>query len=63
MITANDLKNIDDFLSEQQKIINQPKKNKKILMNLRIKIARELDKVKIKISSKSKKEYGRSYGY
>lgn len=63
MITANDLKNIDDFLSEQQKIVNQSKRNQKLLMNLKIKIAKELDKVKIKIKNKSKKGWGRSYGY
>jgi hypothetical protein len=49
MITANDLKNIDYFLMEQQRIINQPKNNKKVMNRLRDKISTELDKIKIKI--------------
>ena len=48
-ITANDLKNIDGFLSDQQRIINLSKETKDLLQDLRIKIAKELDKVPIKI--------------
>jgi hypothetical protein len=49
MITAEDLKNIDYFLSEQERIINQPKNNKKVMGIIRDKISKELSKIKIKI--------------
>ena len=49
MITANDLKNIDYFLSVTECIINQPKEQKQLVSILRDKIAKELSKVKVKI--------------
>jgi hypothetical protein len=48
MITANDLKNIDYFLIEEQKItINS--NNKGLINYLRNKISKELCKISIKI--------------
>ena len=52
MITANDLKNIDFFLTQQERIANQPKEHKEMIRVLRELIASELSKIKIKIAKK-----------
>ena len=49
MITANDLKNIDTFLYQQMRIINQPAKDKELLVKLRHKISIELSKIEIRV--------------
>lgn len=48
MITGNDLSNMDFLLSLQESIIDQPEKRKKLIINLRNKIHKELSKLKIK---------------
>lgn len=52
MITANDLKNIDFFLAQRERVVNQPKEHKEMLETLRELIASELSKIKIKIEKK-----------
>jgi len=47
MITANDLKNMDYFLGQQERL-NPPKEHKGMLKYLRKLIATELNKFKIK---------------
>ena len=47
MITGSDLTNMDFLLSLQESVINQPKERKKLIINLRNKIHKELDKIKI----------------
>jgi len=48
-LNGNDLMNIDCFLMQQQRVINQPKAHKKLLRSLRIKIAEVLAEIEIKI--------------
>lgn len=55
MITANDLKNMDYFLSEYSRISNHPEDNKKIAENLRDKISGELSEIKIQFKRLKKK--------
>lgn len=56
MITANDLKNIDFFLGQRERIINQPKEHREMIGTLRDLIASELSKIKIRIEKGGKKQ-------
>lgn len=49
-LTFNDLKNIDYFLTEQQRIINQPKENRKLVISLREKIILLMDEIEVKVT-------------
>ena len=50
MLTGKDLLDIEFFLAQRARVVNQPEENKIIINELRSKIAKELDKIKIKIS-------------
>ena len=54
MITGKDLMNMDYFLMKQESIINQPRKEKRILRKLRILIAEEFSQIEIKIKKVEK---------
>jgi hypothetical protein len=49
MITFNDLKSMDFFLMQHQRISNQPKEHKEQLDYLRKLIAKEMSKKKVNI--------------
>ncbi len=49
-LTFNDLKNIDFFLLERQKVVNIPQQHKDELKRLREKITNIMDLVKVKVA-------------
>jgi len=56
MITAKDLMDIEYFLGQRARIINQPEEDKLLIAKLRTKIANELDKIKINLKQEKKKK-------
>ena len=49
MITGNDLINIDFLLAHLERIVNQSKERKDLIEELRNKIHKELNEIKVKI--------------